>query len=371
MTNPAFTALTKQLQDRASWLVNAGVEDTRMGCNAMTGTDDDMAVLRAAIEAETSGANRVSRLDIMRAKLRKFSEAARAELLLHRNAGPIKPESPLAKRARELREARHNPPAQVVSKEEFKTIATAIITRDASASDVEIVTESQVKTADFRASAQRINEALETIRSHEDAMIEATLEHRLCIGLELAKAQDAFGISDPGKRNAAGTNQHAKEALSRRDMATETPAPITADPVGFSNWLAKEIPDLRRTTAYKYATAFAGTGLTIQDATPVKIRDVVKKLRHEFGKEGKPMPCLQDFYKRGRIPRSELVIIGAKPITSQQLRLEDAREIFHLWQEAFHKALKKGHLDHLDRKGLLELQEFTATVRDRIKARLK
>jgi hypothetical protein len=83
------------------------------------------------------------------------------------------------------------------------------------------------------------------------------------------------------------------------------------------------------------------------------------------------MPCLQDFYKRGRIPRSELVIIGAKPITSQQLRLEDAREIFHLWQEAFHKALKKGHLDHLDRKGLLELQEFTATVRDRIKARLK
>jgi hypothetical protein len=364
MTNPAFTALTKQLQDRASWLVNAGVEDTRMGCNAMTGTDDDMAVLRAAIEAETSGANRVSRLDIMRAKLRKFSEAARAELLLHRNAGPTKPESPLAKRARELREARHNPPAQVVSKEEFKTIATAIITRDASASDVEIVTESQVKTADLRASAQRINEALETIRSHEDAMIEATLEHRLCIGLELAKAQDAFGLS----RAAAGA---IGGSMPRRGMLDETPAPITADPVGFSNWLAKEIPDLKRGTAHKYATAFAGTGLTIQDATPVKIRDVVKKLRHEFGKEGKPMPCLQDFYKRGRIPRSELVIIGAKPITSKQLRLEDAREIFHLWQEAFHKALKKGHLDHLDRKGLLELQEFTATVRDRIKARLK
>jgi hypothetical protein len=368
MTNPAFTALTKQLQDRASWLVNAGVEDTRMGCNAMTGTDDDMAVLRAAIEAETSGANRVSRLDIMRAKLRKFSEAARAELLLHRNAGPTKPESPLAKRARELREAKQNPPAKVVTKSEFKSIATAIITRDASASDVEIVTESQVKTADLRASAQRINEALETIRSHEDAMIEATLEHRLCIGLELAKAQDAFGISNEQRARLGGD---AKAALPRRGKADETPAPITADPVGFSNWLAKEIPDLKRGTAHKYATAFAGTGLTIQDATPVKIRDVVKKLRHEFGKDGKPMPCLQDFYKRGRIPRAELVIIGAKPITSKQLRLEDAREIFHLWQEAFHKALKKGHLDHLDRKGLLELQEFTATVRDRIKARLK
>jgi hypothetical protein len=353
MIGELISDLPTDLQARASWLINAGVEDTRMGVSTMTGTPEELRILRAAIETEKARANRVSRLDILRRKLKQLGDQITAKTydIIHSKSTDTKPESPLAKRARELREARQ---------------PTAIITRDAS--DVEIVTESQVITADLRASAQRINDALETIRSHEHAMIEATLEHRLCIGLELAKAQDAFGLSNEQRASLGGD---AKAALSRRDKADENPAPITPNPVGFSHWLAKEIPDLGRTTAYKYATAFAGTGLTIQDATPVKIRDVVKKLRHEFGKAGKPMPCLQDFYKRGRIPNSELHIIAAKPITSKQLRLEDAREIFHLWQEAFHKALKKGHLDHLDRKGLLELQEFTATVRDRIKARLK
>lgn len=84
MPNPAFDSLSKPLQDRAKWLFNAGIEDTRMGCNAMTGTDDDMAVLRAAIEHEKQHGNRVSRLDVMQRKLSKFSVGAREALISSR-----------------------------------------------------------------------------------------------------------------------------------------------------------------------------------------------------------------------------------------------------------------------------------------------
>jgi hypothetical protein len=75
MSKPAFPSLPKNLADRASWLVNAGSEDTRQGTAAMTGTDDDIAVLRAAIDYEKAHSNRVSRLDIMQAKLRRFTDS--------------------------------------------------------------------------------------------------------------------------------------------------------------------------------------------------------------------------------------------------------------------------------------------------------
>ena len=72
----ATPSLPAQLRDRASWLINAGADDTLRGLNAMTGTPEDIAVLNAAIAEEKSKpklSQRTSRLKPMEAKLRKFT----------------------------------------------------------------------------------------------------------------------------------------------------------------------------------------------------------------------------------------------------------------------------------------------------------
>lgn len=318
--------LPSKLKDRASWLINAGVDDTRQGVSAMTGTDDDMRVLRAAIETEKKGQSRTSRLDIMQGKLRKFSEAARNSL---------------------------------------------IQSRQKTAQDVEIVSDADVTQADLRATAERINQSIELIKGHQDAFEDATLEHRLAIGLEIAKAKEVFGLSIQDAGKLGGRPQG--ETVSRRDTVSTPPTVLKANPIGFSNWIKKEIPDLKRTTALKYETAFNALGLSTEDASPAKIVAKLKKLRHEAGKASLPMPTLGALYKQGKPAgkRDEPAINIEAPKDSKQLRLEDAREAFHVWKEQFEKMVTAGQLDDLDKAGLEDLKEFIATARDRITKRLK
>jgi hypothetical protein len=248
------------------------------------------------------------------------------------------------------------------------TKPTGIIARKSTASDVEIVSAAEVTAADLRAAAERINQSIELIKGHQDAFEDATLEHRLCIGLEIAQAQQAFGMT---RAESAVLGGQAKAALSTVDTAAKKPPAATSNPLGFSNWIKKETPDLQRTTAIRYATAFRSLGIPHAEATPQRIKAKIKDLYNHADKNGLPRPSLAALVKQApKLPKPESLEVIV-PKSSKQLKLEDAREIFHKWKEDFDHALSKGHLDHLDKKGLLDLQEFTATVRDRIKARLK
>ena len=71
-------------------------------------------------------------------------------------------------------------------------------------------------------------------------------------------------------------------------------------------------------------------------------------------KEDKPAP------QKSRIPKS-----------TDQIKLEDAREWLDGWKNSFESQLKSGGVDDLDGEGLLSLKEFISTVRDRINNRLK
>lgn len=57
--------------------------------------------------------------------------------------------------------------------------------------------------------------------------------------------------------------------------------------------------------------------------------------------------------------------------STAQIKLEDARVWLDGWKNSFEIQLKSGGVDDLDRPGLLDLQEFLLTVRDRVNKRLK
>jgi hypothetical protein len=232
---------------------------------------------------------------------------------------------------------------------------------------LEVVTSADLTQADLSASAERINSAIHLIQSHEGAFEEATLEHRLIIGLEICKAQQVFGLSDPGQRNALGLNQHSAEAMPTVGKAS----PPSPNSLGFAAWLQRETPDLKRTTAQRYSTAFQSLGLAPDAATPAKIREKIKTLRHAAGKAGQPMPTLAALYKLGKPKPPEGGLIIQPPPDSATIRLQDAREAFHIWKEEFETMLRRGVLDDLDKPGLLDLKEFIAGARDRINTRLK
>lgn len=74
--------LSPKLRSKAESLIRAGIEDTNYILKQMTGTDDDMAILRAAIATEKSSPlPRSSRIKPMESKLEKFAQAAREKLL--------------------------------------------------------------------------------------------------------------------------------------------------------------------------------------------------------------------------------------------------------------------------------------------------
>ena len=225
----------------------------------------------------------------------------------------------------------------------------------------ELLTPEQATAADLAACAETINSIITTICGHEDAFEEATLEHRLIIGLEIHKARSLFGLSAADMTAPARQAKHAKSSTAISDPATAS--------LGFSAWLRKNTPKLKRGTARKYATAFEALGLPPAEATLPKIRAKIKDLRHHNAKAGLPMPSLNALYKAARpAPASNLIAI---PEDSPQLRLEDAREAWHDWRSKAEKLISDGVLDDLDHPGLAAMKEFNAWLRDRINARLK
>jgi hypothetical protein len=202
-------SLPTKLRNHASWLINAGAEDTKHSLSQMTGSEDDMSMLRAAIAQEKSKqAPRPSRLKPMEAKLRKFSEAARHDLLATKNA---KPES---------------------------TGPTESITAVIVPAPVAILGDA--------------SKALEKLRlvigKHEESFHAQTLGPRLQIGLAALKAYQVFVIPDHAKRGAL---KGKKKLLTREELPEG----------GFKGWLATEAPWLKEPTAYKYMTAVRGLAL--------------------------------------------------------------------------------------------------------------
>ena len=223
--------------------------------------------------------------------------------------------------------------------------------------NLEVLSPAQATEADLSAYAQRINESIELLKGHEAAFEDATLEHRLIIGLEIAKAQAAFGIS----KAQAGAIGGSKPTVGM----------LGSNPLGFSNWLAKEIPDLKRSTAQRYSTAFAALGVSVDEATPRVIRERLKKIRHDAGKANLPAPTLAALYKQGKpAPVKGPLLIDA-PTKSAQTRLEDAREHWFTWEEDGRKLVTGGFMDDLDKRGLEVLREFNLWMRDQINNRLK
>lgn len=233
-------------------------------------------------------------------------------------------------------------------------------------SEVEIVTASQVDAAELTGLAAAISRSREIIQKHEQACHETTLEHYLDAGQQLARAQEIFTLSTQDKM---ATARQGKALLSTVDNR-EPESPEILASRGFSAWLADALPDLKRPTAIRYATAYRSLGLPLT-AKPAEIRAKLKTLRHQAGKDNLPMPTLAALVKAAPKPPKPEALTVLVPKSSKQLKLEDARETFGLWMQSFDKALKQGHLDNLDRKGLEQLKEFNATVRDRINARLK
>jgi hypothetical protein len=225
------------------------------------------------------------------------------------------------------------------------------------ATEVEIVTPAEVTAADLKGRAAVINEKVSIIKGHEGAFEEATLEHRLCIGLELAHAKADFGMSKADAGAIGGS-------MSPGDM-------LVANPLGFSAWLTREVPDFNRSKADLYINAFQALGLSRHEATPKLIREKIKSLNHLADKNGDPRPTLKSLYKIGKPAPSKEPLKIEGPKDSAQLRLEDARETFHLWKENFETALRRGQLDDLDKPGLQDLKEFLAGARDRINKRLR
>jgi hypothetical protein len=299
------------LSESASWLINAGLEDTTRRLAAMTGTAQDIADLEAALaheKARPTLSQRTSRIKPIQAKLTKFQKA--------NSAGPT--DAPL-----------------------------------------EIVTSSEVATAQLTGIAADIEKTIDLVTSHEDAFEEATLEHRLQIGLNIAKAQELFTASIP---NPTGKNQHSSEVVSTVDTTPTT---------GFSGWLTKTIPRLKRGTAIRYANAFRALGLPTTAKT-VDIRETLKTLRHKADKASLPRPTLAALVKASpkQQDQQEDAIILA-PGDTKALRLGDAREAVQLWKDAWEKIVTTGQLDDLHKPDLEALKEFLLGCNDRLKARLK
>lgn len=232
----------------------------------------------------------------------------------------------------------------------------------------EVITAAQAHESELRAHAERINQTIDLIVSHEDAFKEATLEPSLLIGQEIAKAQAVFGLTVQEAGKLGG--RPSTETVSRRDKVSQA----TPNPLGFSHWLAREIPRLKRPTAIKYATAFQGLGLPVESATPAQIRARIKDLRHQAGKAGEPMPTLASLYAKARPSKEErrAALIEMKtPAEDPEMMLRDAREFFHVWIEKGESLVSRGYLDALDQPGLQKIREFNLWLRDRLKARIK
>lgn len=223
--------------------------------------------------------------------------------------------------------------------------------------EVTVVTKAEAAALDLRSHSAAINETLDLIVKFEDSFEESTLEPRLLIGLEIARAQAKFGMTKADAGAIGGSK-------SQCDLLVD---PAAAS-LGFTGWLARETPRLKRPTAIKYATAFASLGLTVAEATPARIRARVKDIRHHCGENGLPMPSLHSLYKAGK-PKP--LALTEEEETEDPTRLGDARVAWTLWREKAEGLVNSGVLDDLDKPGLEALKEFNLWFRDRLTARLK
>lgn len=326
MSNTAelIADLPPALKDHASWLINAGADDTARILSQMEATPEAIRTLKAAIATELAKPKhqqRPSRLKPIQAKLRKFESCG---------------------------------PAQ-----------SQIVNRQSSIVNVEIVTASQVSTAELASLAESITRSREIIHQHEQLCHETTLEHYLDAGQQLALAQEIFTLSVP---NPTGRNQHSKKVVSTVDITPQESPEVLANR-GFSAWLASALPTLKRPTAIRYARAFRSLDLPLT-AKPAEIRAKLKTLRHQAGKAKLPMPTLSALLKAAPKPPEPEIIIS-RPPDSKQLRLEDARESLQNWKDAWEKFVKSGQLDDLTPRDMAQLKEFHLGIGDRIKARLK
>jgi hypothetical protein len=227
----------------------------------------------------------------------------------------------------------------------------------------EIVTSSEVATAQLTGIAADIEKTIDLVTSHEDAFEEATLEHRLQIGLNIAKAQELFTLT----HSEAG----ALKGTASKSLSTVDKLPENTPTSGFSGWLTKTIPRLKRGTALRYANAFRALGLPIT-AKPVDIRETLKTLRHKADTASLPRPTLAALVKASpKQPDQQEDAIILAPGDTKALRLGDAREAVQLWKDAWEKIVTTGQLDDLHKPDLEALKEFLLGCNDRLKARLK
>lgn len=230
--------------------------------------------------------------------------------------------------------------------------------------NTEIITESEARAVDLQAHAETINQTLDLIVMHEDAFEESTLEPRLIIGLEIAKAQEVFGITNDNRQGIGG---RPSETVARRATVS--------NPLGFSGWLVKHIPRLPRSTARKYASAFRSLGLNADHATPSAIRAKIKDIRHNCGKNNLPMPTLAGLVKQapkeakpGIDPHAAALATIPDPI---ELRIGDAREFSTTWIREWDANVKRGLLEDLPNDELPALLNFLTEARDHVRTLLK
>jgi len=71
----SLDSLPLAMRNRATWLINAGIDDTKRTLETMTGSEDEIRILQAAVADETAGQNRSSRLKPITAALKRFGAA--------------------------------------------------------------------------------------------------------------------------------------------------------------------------------------------------------------------------------------------------------------------------------------------------------
>lgn len=140
------------------------------------------------------------------------------------------------------------------------------------------------------------------------------------------------------------------------------------DSLGFTAWLCREIPRLKRPTAIKYATCFKSLGLP-NDAPDAKIRAKIKDLRHAAGRDNQPMPSLNTLYKAGLPPKDAPRL--APPQEDPEDLAGEGRVHLHEWMRSWDRTVSLGYLEHLSAADLQPVMDFLTTCRDLVRLRIK
>jgi hypothetical protein len=226
---------------------------------------------------------------------------------------------------------------------------------------LEVITESEEHASRLSAIAEIISDHIGLITKHEDAFQEATLEPRLLIGQQILAAQEIFGLTRQQAGNLGGRPSTSDNRVTRDTVSDE----VTS--MGFSGWLAANIPALKRPHAYKLATAYKALSLPA-DASLPKIRDAVKTLRHKSGKAGEAMPTIDTLYRAGKPPKDAPKLPA--PENPADLAGE-ARVNVTVWIETWDKIQRTGDLDYLGKPDLAPLEQFLTTTREYVRHLIK